>query len=152
MAQNERTLVLLKPDAVQRGLIGEILTRYEKRGLRIAAMKLATVTEAQAREHYAEHVEKGFFPGLLSFITSGPSVQLILEGPEAIQVIRDTNGATNPVKAAPGTIRADVGIDMGRNLVHASDGPDAAAREIGIFFGDDGVVEYTRAIDAWIVE
>jgi nucleoside-diphosphate kinase len=152
VAQIEQTLVLLKPDAVQRGLIGDILARYEKRGLRIAALKLATITEAQAREHYAEHVEKGFFPGLLSFITSGPSVQLILEGPNAIAIVRDTNGATNPVKAAPGTIRADFGIDMGRNLVHASDGADAATREIGIFFGDGGLVSYTRAIDAWIVE
>jgi nucleoside-diphosphate kinase len=152
VAQIEQTLVLLKPDAVQRGLIGDILARYEKRGLRIAALKLATITEAQAREHYAEHVEKGFFPGLLSFITSGPSIQLILEGPNAITIVRDTNGATNPVKAAPGTIRADFGIDMGRNLVHASDGGDAAAREIGIFFGDGGLVSYTRAIDSWIVE
>ena len=152
MAQNERSLVIIKPDAVQRGLIGEILARYEKRGLRIAAMKLEVVSEATAKKHYGEHEGKPFFNGLVEFITSGPSVLLVVEGPEAIRILRDTNGATKPTEAVPGTIRADFGLTIAYNLVHASDSVESAAREVGIFFGDTGVIDYTRAIDAWIVE
>jgi nucleoside-diphosphate kinase len=150
VATPERTLVLLKPDAVQRGLIAPLLARYEQRGLKIVGLKLAAITEAQAREHYAEHVNKPFFPPLLDFITSGPSVQLVVEGPNAIQIVRDTNGATKSNEAAPGSIRADYGITIDFNLVHGSDGADAAAREIDIYFTQDELVTYTRAIDAWI--
>lgn len=151
MATSEQTLVLLKPDAVNRGLIGPIVSRYEQRGLKIVALKLATITESQAREHYSEHVEKGFFSSLLEFITSGPSVQLVVEGPDAIRIVRDTNGATKPIEALPGTIRAEYGITIDYNLVHGSDGVDAAAKEIGIYFTSTELVEYTRPIDAWIV-
>jgi nucleoside-diphosphate kinase len=148
---SERTLILLKPDAIHRGLIGPILARYEQRGLKIVGLKLATITEAQAREHYSEHVDKGFFPGLLEFITSGPSVQVVVEGPNAIKIVRDTNGATKPNEALPGTIRADYGITIDFNLVHGSDGPEAASKEIGIYFAPEELLEYTRAVDAWIV-
>jgi nucleoside-diphosphate kinase len=147
----ERTLILLKPDAVHRGLIGPILSRYEQRGLKIVGLKLATITEAQAREHYSEHVDKGVFPGLLEFITSGPSVQLVVEGPNAIRIVRDTNGATKPNEALPGTIRADYGITIDFNLVHGSDGPEAATKEIGIYFSADELIDYDRAVDSWIV-
>jgi nucleoside-diphosphate kinase len=152
VAQIERSLVIIKPDAVQRGLIGDILGRYEKRGLKIAALKLEVVSRETAERHYGEHKGKPFFEGLVEYITSAPSVLLILEGPEAIAITRTTNGATRPAEAAPGTIRADFGLTIGRNLVHASDSVEAAAREVGIFFGDGGVVDYTRAIDAWIIE
>ena len=152
MAQIERSLVILKPDAVQRGLIGPILSRYEQRGLKIAALKLEVVSRETAERHYGEHKGKPFFDGLVDYITSAPSVLLILEGPDAIAITRTTNGATRPAEAAPGTIRADFGLTIGRNLVHASDSPEAAAREVEIFFGEGGIVEYTRAIDAWIIE
>ncbi len=152
MAQIERSLVIIKPDAVQRGLTGDILGRYEKRGLKIAALKLEVVSRETAERHYGEHKGKPFFDGLVEYITSAPSVLLILEGPDAIAITRATNGATRPAEAAPGTIRADFGLTIGRNLVHASDSVESAAREVGIFFGDGGIVEYTRAIDAWIIE
>lgn len=152
MAQIERSLVIIKPDAVQRGLIGEILGRYEKRGLKIAALKLEVVARETAELHYGEHKGKPFFAGLVDYITSAPSALLILEGPDAIAITRTTNGATRPAEAAPGTIRADFGLTIGRNLVHASDSPEAAAREVEIFFGADGALDYTRAIDAWIIE
>jgi nucleoside-diphosphate kinase len=152
MAQIERSLVIIKPDAVQRGLIGQILARYEQRGLKIAALKLEVVSRETAERHYGEHQGKPFFAGLVDYITSAPSVLLILEGPDAIAITRTTNGATRPAEAAPGTIRADFGLTIGRNLVHASDSVESAAREVEIFFGDGGVFEYTRAIDAWIVE
>jgi len=152
VAQNERSLVIIKPDAVQRGLIGEIIGRYEKRGLKIAALKFETVSRETAERHYGEHKGKPFFEGLVSYITSAPSVLLVVEGPQAIAILRSTNGATKPAEAAPGTIRADFGLTIGRNLVHASDSAESAAREVDIFFGDGGIVEYTRGIDAWIVE
>lgn len=152
MAQIERSLVIIKPDAVQRGLIGQILARYEQRGLKIAALKLEVVSRETAERHYGEHKGKPFFDGLVDYITSAPSVLLILEGPDAIAITRTTNGATRPAEAAPGTIRADFGLTIGRNLVHASDSVESAAREVEIFFGDGGIVDYTRAIDAWIIE
>jgi nucleoside-diphosphate kinase len=152
VAQIERSLVIIKPDAVQRGLIGQILGRYEQRGLKIAALKLEVVSRETAERHYGEHQGKPFFAGLVDYITSAPSVLLILEGPDAIAITRTTNGATRPAEAAPGTIRADFGLTIGRNLVHASDSVESAAREVEIFFGDGGIVDYTRAIDAWIVE
>jgi len=147
----ERTLVIVKPDGVQRGLIGPIITRLERRGLRIAAMKMMQIDKALARRHYAEHEGKPFYPGLISFITSAPVVVMVLEGPNAIEITRATMGATNPAKALPGTIRADYGLDTGRNLIHGSDGPESAQREIALYFGESEILSYERAIDAWIV-
>ena len=152
MATIERSLVIVKPDAVQRGLIGEIISRYEKRGLKVVAMKFEQVTEETAGRHYGEHKGKPFYDGLVSYITSSPSVLMVIEGPDAVGIVRTTNGATKPAEAAPGTIRADFGLTIGRNLVHASDSVESAAREVEIFFGDGGIVEYSRAIDAWIIE
>ncbi len=148
----ERTLVLVKPDGMQRGLAGEIIARWERRGLRIAGLKLMRVTEAMAREHYGEHDGKPFFARLVGFITSGPVVAAVLEGPNAIQAVRATNGATNPIEAAPGSIRADFGVDKGRNLVHASDSPASAEREIAIFFNSAEIIAWDRTIEPWIVE
>ncbi len=152
MATIERTLVIVKPDAVQRGIAGEILARYERRGLKIAAGRFATVTSAQAQEHYGEHEGKPFFAGLVSYITSSPSFLLVLEGPDAVAITRTTNGATKPADSAPGTIRGDFGMTIANNLVHASDSVESANRELGIFFADGGIVEYERAIDKWILE
>ena len=130
----ERTLIILKPDAVQRGLAGEILNRLERRGLKIAGMKMMQVSPELAKEHYAEHVGKPFYNGLIEYITSSPVVVLVLEGKNAVAISRSTIGATNPANAAPGTIRGDLAIELTENLVHGSDGPESAAREIGIFF------------------
>ena len=148
----ERTLVIIKPDAVQRGLIGEIIARLERRGLRIAGMKLLQVSDELARKHYAVHEGKPFFPGLIKFITSGPVVVMALEGKDAIAVTRATMGATVPGKAAPGTIRADFAMDIGFNLVHGSDGSETAAQELALWFSADELVSYQRVIDAWIYE
>ena len=148
----ERTLVIIKPDAVQRGLIGEIIIRLERRGLRIAGMKLLQVSDELARKHYAVHEGKPFFPGLIKFITSGPVVIMALEGKDAIAITRTTMGATVPGKAAPGTIRADFAMDIGFNLVHGSDGPETAAQELALWFGEDELVSYQRVTDAWIYE
>jgi nucleoside-diphosphate kinase len=133
----ERTLVLIKPDALERRLAGEILGRFERRGLVIRAAKLVHVDRELAAEHYAEHTEKPFFGELLEFITSAPTLALVLEGEAAISVVRTTMGATNPAAAAPGTIRGDLALAMPDNLVHGSDSPDSAAREIGLWFGDE---------------
>jgi nucleoside-diphosphate kinase len=131
----DRTFVMCKPDAVERGLVGEIIRRIERRDLRIVALELRTVDEATATRHYAEHEGKPFFADLLSFITRGPAVPMVVEGPEDTwQVVRTMMGATNPREAAPGTIRGDLGIEFTENLVHGSDGPDSAAREIALFF------------------
>ena len=132
----ERTLVLIKPDAVQRRLAGEILARFERRGLEIRDAKLLTVDRALAEEHYAEHREKPFFGELVEFITSGPTLALVLEGESAISVVRTTMGATNPTEADPGSIRGDLALAMPDNLVHGSDSPESAAREISLWFGD----------------
>jgi len=148
----ERTLVILKPDAVQRGLIGPILTRLERRGLRFAAMKLMQITPELAARHYAIHKGKPFYEGLIQFITSGPVVVAVIEGRDAISIVRKTMGATNPTQAEPGTIRADFGLEIGRNLVHGSDGPDTAAYEIPLFFAEDEILTYERAVDGWIHE
>ncbi len=148
----ERTLVIIKPDAVQRGLIGEITARFERRGLKIAAMRLETVSRETAERHYGEHKGKPFYDGLVDYITSSPSVLMVLEGPDAIAITRTTMGATKPAEATPGTIRADFGVMIGRNLVHGSDSAESAEREIGIFFGDGGVIDYDRAIDTWVLE
>jgi nucleoside-diphosphate kinase len=130
----ERTLVLIKPDAIQRALAGEILARFEQRGLEIVDAKLLTVDRALAEEHYAEHAEKEFFRGLVEFITSAPTLALVLEGEGAIAVVRATMGATNPADAAPGTIRGDLALSMPDNLVHGSDSPESAPREIALWF------------------
>jgi nucleoside-diphosphate kinase len=148
----ERTLILIKPDAVQRGLIGPILTRLEQRGLRLAALKLLQITPELAARHYAVHEGKPFYEPLVAFITSGPVVAAVVEGRNAIEIVRATMGATNPAQAAPGTIRGDYGIEIGRNLIHGSDGPGTAAYEIPLFFSDDEIVGYERAIDGWINE
>ncbi len=132
----ERTLVLIKPDAVERKFAGEILERFERRGLAIRAAKLLAVDRALAEEHYAEHKEKPFFGELVAFITSAPTLALVLEGESAISVVRTTIGATNPTDAAPGTIRGDLALAMPDNLVHGSDSPESAQREIGLWFGD----------------
>ena len=129
-----RTLVLLKPDAVQRGLMGEILGRYEAKGLRVVAMELRTIDASVADQHYAEHVEKEFYPPLRDFVTSGPLVALVLEGDEAIEVVRALNGATDGRKAAPGSIRGDFALEVTFNMVHGSDSDESAAREIAIWF------------------
>ncbi|QQY14416.1 nucleoside-diphosphate kinase [Cutibacterium avidum] len=136
MTDTERTLVLLKPDAVERHLIGEIISRYEAKGLIVRAMELRTIDVDTASNHYAEHVGRDYYPPLEEFITSGPLVALVLEGRKAIQVVRAINGKTDCAEAAPGTIRGDYGTLKNRNLVHASDCPESAEREIGIWFPD----------------
>ena len=132
----ERTLVLLKPDTVRRSLVGEVLRRYERKGLTVVAMDLRTLDAATADRHYAEHVERDFYPPLRAFVTSGPLVAVVLEGEEAVEVVRALNGATDARVAAPGTIRGDLGLSNRENLVHGSDSPDSAEREIAIFFPD----------------
>jgi nucleoside-diphosphate kinase len=136
----ERTLVLIKPDAMQRRLAGEILGRFEGRGLTVRAAKLVLVDRGLAEQHYAEHTEKPFFGELVEFITSSPTLALVLEGDGAIQVVRTTMGATNPVDAAPGTIRGDLALAMPDNLVHGSDSPESAKREIGLWFSNTELV------------
>lgn len=145
----ERTFVLLKPDAVARRLTGEIVQRFETRGLKIVGMKLLKVTPELSRKHYAEHVSKPFYPMLEEFITSGPVVALVIEGPEAISVIRTMLGPTNGRQAAPGTIRGDFGLSRQMNLVHGSDGPDAAAREIPLYFQPHELVSHEATLDPW---
>jgi nucleoside-diphosphate kinase len=148
----ERTLIIVKPDGVQRGMIGEIIRRFEARGLRIAGLKLMQVSEALAKKHYAIHEGKPFFNGLVEYITSGPVVVMALEGPNAVVAARNTIGATRPNEAAAGTIRGDLAIDISRNLVHGSDSLENAQIEVANFFGNDELVGQTRDIDKWIVE
>lgn len=148
----EQTYVMVKPDGVQRGLVGEIISRIEKRGLKIIAMRMNVISEAVAKEHYSEHAAKPFFSGLIEYITSGPSVSMVVAGKDAIKVMRAVNGATNPVEAAPGTIRGDFALDVGRNVVHASDSPEAAAREISIHFKDSEILNYSRIDEACLYE
>jgi nucleoside-diphosphate kinase len=148
----ERTLVIIKPDAVQRGLIGEIITRFERRGLRIVALKLIQIDTSLAQRHYAIHKGKPFYEPLIRYITSSPVVVMALEGNDAIETARRTMGATNPAEAAPGTIRADFGLEIGRNLVHGSDGPETAAFEVPLFFTEDEILSYERDTDRWIFE
>jgi nucleoside-diphosphate kinase len=130
----ERTLLFVKPDGVRRGLIGDVISRVERKGLRIVALKMLTVDKELAHTHYAEHVEKPFFEELVAFVTSGPIVAMALEGPEAVSVVRSMVGATDPKKAAPGTIRGDYGLEITENVVHASDSPSTAIRELAPFF------------------
>jgi nucleoside-diphosphate kinase len=147
----ERTLILLKPDAVQRGLSGQILSRFEQKGLKIAAMKLMQISPELAARHYEAHKERKFYPGLVKFMTSSPVVALCLEGIDAIKICRTLMGATFGADAAPGTIRGDFGVSRSYNLVHGSDSPEAAAREIGLFF-PEGVVKYDYAAVNWIYD
>ncbi len=146
----ERTLVLIKPDGVQRQLVGRVLARYEDRGLKLVGLKLVHIDRAMAEAHYAVHRDKPFFAGLVAFITTGPLVALALEGPDAIAVVRTINGATRPGQAAPGTIRGDLALETAQNLVHASDGPETASQELALWFRPDELLTYDRDIDRWV--
>ena len=148
----EQTLVLVKPDGVQRGLVGEIITRLERRGLKLIGMKFMQVSRELASTHYEAHVGKPFYEGLVNYITSSPIVAMVWEGKDGIQVVRTTMGATNAATAAPGTIRGDFAVEIGRNLVHGSDGPESAAREVSLFFTPDELVSWSRETDRWIRE
>lgn len=146
----ERTLIIVKPEGVQRGLIGTVITRFEEKGLKVVGLKMLQIPREMAERHYAEHAGKPFYEGLVSHITSSPVVVGALEGPDAIAVARTLMGATNPKTAAPGTIRGDYGLDIGLNIVHGSDGPESAQRELSIFFTPDALLTYQRAGEAWI--
>lgn len=148
----EKTLVLVKPDGVQRGLIGTVIGRIESKGLKIAGLKLIHVSEELAKEHYGEHVARPFFGDLVSFITSSPVVALAVEGDNAVSVVRTLMGGTNPQEADPGTIRGDFGMTIGMNLVHGSDSVESAERELNLFFDKNEVLDYVREIDAWVIE
>jgi nucleoside-diphosphate kinase len=147
----ERTLVLVKPDGVQRQLAGRIIARYEERGLKVVGLKLVQVDRELAERHYAVHKGKPFFDGLVAFITSGPLVAIVLEAPGAISLVRTMNGATKPAEAAPGTIRGDLAVEMGQNLVHASDSTESATIELAIWFRADELIGYEREIDRWVI-
>ena len=148
----QKTYVMLKPDAVGRRLMGKILSRFEEKGLKIVAMKLRMIPEELAKEHYGEHKDKPFFEGLIEYITSGPVLTMVIEGDEAISVIRKMVGATNPQEADVGTIRGDFGMDTGRNIIHASDAPESAEREINLFFNEDEIIDYSMSDNTWINE
>lgn len=148
----ERTLIIVKPDGVERLLVGPIVTRFEQRGLKIVGMKMLQVSENLARKHYAVHEGKPFFDPLIKYITSSPVVVIALEGPQAVQVARNTIGVTRPAEAGAGTIRGDFGLEVGRNLVHGSDSPENAAAEIALWFDETELVTYERAVDRWILE
>lgn len=148
----ERTYLMVKPDGVQRGLAGEIIARFEKKGFKIAALKMLRISRELAEKHYGEHVGKPFFKNLVGFITSGPVVAMVIEGKEAISAAREMMGATNPLKALPGTIRGSYGIDIGRNIIHGSDSPESAQREIALFFKEEELIDYSREVDCWIYE
>jgi len=145
----ERSLVLIKPDAVQRELTGEIISRLEKRGLKLAAMKMIHMDKNMAGKHYAIHKGKPFFEELVSFITSGPIVAIVFQGDNVVTIIRNSMGATNPAESAPGTIRGDLAINIKHNLIHGSDSLENAAKEIGIFFSSEEIIDYSRVIDEW---
>lgn len=146
----ERSLILVKPDGVQRRLIGTVVSRIENKGLKIVGMKMLRVTQELARKHYAEHVEKPFYPLLEEFITAGPVVALAVEGPEAIAVMRALMGSTNGRESAPGTIRGDYGVSRQMNLIHGSDGPEAAARELQIYFRQEELLDYEPTLGPWV--
>ena len=148
----ERTLILIKPDALQRGLAGEIISRLERRGLKLAGMKLMQMDDALARRHYAEHEGKPFLESLVSFITSGPLIAAVVEGPAAIEAARSMMGATDPQRAAPGTIRGDLALYVQYNLIHGSDSPESARREIALFFDETELVTWERSTDPWLFE
>jgi nucleoside-diphosphate kinase len=147
----ERTLIIIKPDGMHRGLVGQVLARLEARGLKLVGLKLTRISRAVAERHYAEHQGKGFYEGLLSFITSAPVVVGVIEGPGAIALVRTMMGATNPASAAPGTIRGDLGVAVSYNVIHGSDGPESAQREISLYFAPEELFEYARGSDQWMV-
>jgi len=146
----ERTLIIVKPDAVQRGLIGEVLARLERRGLKLVALKMMWMSESLAEAHYAEHREKAFFRDLVRFITSGPVVVGVVEGPNAIEVTRTMMGETNPATSPPGSIRGDLALTISQNVIHGSSSPEAAQREVALFFRPEEILSYERAIDRWV--
>ncbi len=146
----ERTLILLKPDAVQRQLCGQIIARIEAKGLKLVGLKMLQVTPELARQHYAEHVQKPFYPTLEAFIIAGPIIAVCVEGPEAISVMRTIMGSTNSRAAAPGTIRGDMGVSRQMNLIHGSDGPEAAARELKLYFRDEELFSYGLSLKEWL--
>ena len=146
----QRTLILFKPDAVQRRLMGQLLSRLETKGLKIVGLKMLRVTPELSRQHYAEHVQKPFYPLLEEFITSGPVVAVVAEGPKAVQVVRGMMGPTNGAEAAPGTIRGDFGISRQMNLMHGSDSPEAAAKEIAVYFKAEELVDYSTTLAPWV--
>lgn len=148
----ERSLVLVKPDGVQRGLIGEIISRLERRGLRLVGARFMQASRALAEQHYAEHEGKPFYAGLLDYITSSPVMAMAWEGPDAVAAIRQTMGSTRPAEAAPGSVRHDFGLEVGRNLTHASDSPENGAKEVALWFEEDELVAWERATDRWIFE
>lgn len=148
----ERTLIIIKPDAMQRGLATELLGRIERRGLRFAGLKLVQITPELAARHYAEHQGKGFYEGLVHYITSCPVIVAAVEGPDAVAAVRQLMGKTKPTEAAPGTMRADFALTIGYNLIHGSDGPESAQRELALFFKDEELHAYARDIDRWIAE
>lgn len=148
----ERTLVLVKPDGVQRAMVGTVIYRLEARGLKIVAMKMLHITKDMAMQHYGVHQGKPFFMGLVDFITSGPVIAMVLEGRSAVEMVRNTMGSTDPLHANPGTIRGDLGVDIGRNLVHGSDSPETASEEISFFFTQEEILSYIRDVDRWITE
>jgi nucleoside-diphosphate kinase len=150
LVDSERTLIIVKPDAVQRGLTGTILSTFEMKGLRLAALRLIQIDRALAERHYAVHQGKPFYPGLVEFITSGPVVVGVLEGPNAIEAARNLMGATNPVTAAPGSIRGQYALEIGQNLIHGSDSPETARYEIDLFFRPEEILSYRRDVDRWI--
>ena len=149
--ETERSLVLVKPDAVQRGLIGEIIGRFERRGLHPVAMKLMSVTTEMADRHYAEHRGKAFFDGLVEFITSSPVLAMVWEGPGAVAMVRSMMGATHPANSAPGTIRGDLAVSLAMNVVHGSDSSESAAREVSLFFTDDELIEWQSTAAGWVI-
>ena len=148
----ERTLILLKPDALQRALVGVIISRLEARGLKITGLKMVHMDKPMAHQHYSVHADKGFFPGLVEFITSGPIVAIVVDGKDSVQIVRTLMGETDPSKALPGTIRGDLAKDIGRNLIHGSDSPEQAVREIALFFDPVELLSYTRDTERWITE
>jgi len=148
----ERTLVLIKPDGVQRGLVGEIITRLERRGLRIVGTKFLSVSQELAETHYAIHKGKPFYQGLIAYITSAPVMAMVWEGPNAIGAVRQTMGATRPTEAAPGSVRHDFGLEVGRNLTHASDSFETAQAEVNLWFRPEELINWSRDIDRWIFE
>jgi nucleoside-diphosphate kinase len=148
----ERTLVLVKPDGVQRGLVGEVISRLERTGLKLVALKMVHLSRDKAEEHYGIHRGKPFFAGLVRFITSGPLVAAVFEGPKAVEIVRKTMGETDPAHSAAGTIRGDFALDIGRNIVHGSDSVENAGQEIAAFFSADELLSYERQVDGWIIE
>jgi nucleoside-diphosphate kinase len=148
----ERTLILVKPDGVQRNLVGEIVGRFERRGLKLVGMKFMQMSPELAAEHYGVHRERPFYQSLIEYITSGPIVAMVWQGNDAIAAARSTMGATNPTAAAPGTIRGDLGMEIGRNLVHGSDSPENAVKEVNLFFDDGELVSWDRTLENWVCE